>query len=159
MKFRIISVGKIREPFYQEGIKEYTKRLTPYTSIELVEGLEEKTNPRAGEKEIEKILQKEGEKILGLLGKDEILVIFDIAGKPLGSEQLAQYINYWNNSGKNRINLVIGGSHGLSDQVKKRADQSISFSSMTFPHQMAVLILSEQLYRGFKILKGEKYHK
>lgn len=159
MKFRIISVGKIREPFYQEGIKEYTKRLTPYTSIELVEGLEEKTNPRAGEKEIEKILQKEGEKILGLLGKDEILVIFDLAGKPLDSEQLAQYISYWNNSGKNRINLVIGGSHGLSDQVKKRADQVISFSSMTFPHQMAVLILSEQLYRGFKILKGEKYHK
>jgi len=159
MKYRIISVGKIREPFYQDGIKEYIKRLTSYTSIELVDGLEEKTNPRAGAKEIEKILQKEGEKILGLLGKDELLIIFDIAGKRVDSEQLAGYIEEWNNSGKNRVNLVIGGSHGLSDQVKKRSDRSISFSPMTFPHQMAVLILSEQIYRGFKITKGEKYHK
>ncbi len=159
MKYRIISVGKIREPFYQDGIKEYTKRLTSYTNIELIDGLEEKTNPRAGEKEIEKILQKEGEKILSLVGKDEILVIFDIAGKSLNSERLAEYINDWNMSARNRVNLVIGGSHGLSAQVKKQADQSISFSSMTFPHQMAVLILSEQLYRGFKIIKGEKYHK
>ncbi len=159
MRYRIISVGKIREPFYQDGIKEYIKRLTSYTNIELVEGLEEKTNPRAGAKELEKILQKEGEKILGLLGKEEMLVIFDIAGKRLDSEQLAEYMNDWNNSGKNRVNLVIGGSHGLSDQVKKRAQISVSFSSMTFPHQMAVLILSEQLYRGFKIMKGEKYHK
>lgn len=159
MKYRIISVGKIREPFYHDGIKEYIKRLNSYTSIELVDGLEEKTNPRAGEKEIEKILQKEGEKILALLGKDELLVIFDIAGKRVDSEQLAEHINHWNSSGKNRVTLVIGGSHGLSDQVKKLADLSISFSPMTFPHQMAVLMLSEQIYRGFKIIKGEKYHK
>ncbi|NLO21503.1 MAG: 23S rRNA (pseudouridine(1915)-N(3))-methyltransferase RlmH [Syntrophomonadaceae bacterium] len=159
MKYRIISVGKIREPFYQAGIKEYMKRLSSYGSIELLEGLEEKTRPRAGEKEIEKILQKEGEKILGLLGKDELLVAFDIAGKQMNSTQLADCINDWNHSGKNRVNLVIGGSHGLSTQVKKAADQAISFSPLTFPHQMAVLMLVEQLYRGFKIIKGEKYHK
>ncbi len=159
MKYRIISVGKIREPFYQAGIKEYTKRLSSYAGIELLEGLEEKTNPRAGGKEIEKILQKEGEKILGILGKDELLVVFDIDGKQVNSIQLADYIDNWNHSGKNRVNLVIGGSHGLSAQVKKRAHQAISFSSLTFPHQMAVLMLVEQLYRGFKIIKGEKYHK
>jgi 23S rRNA (pseudouridine1915-N3)-methyltransferase len=159
MKYRIISVGKIREPFYQAGIKEYTKRLNSYTSIELLEGLEEKINPRAGDKEIEKILYKEGEKILGLLGKDELLIIFDITGKSLDSHQLAQYINEWNHSGNPRVNLVIGGSHGLSEEVRQRAHQSISFSSMTFPHQMAVLMLVEQLYRGYKIIRGEKYHK
>jgi 23S rRNA (pseudouridine1915-N3)-methyltransferase len=159
MRYRIISVGKIKEAFYQAGIKEYTKRLSSYAGIELLEGLEEKTNPRAGAKEIEKILQKEGEKILGLLGKDELLVVFDISGQQVNSIQLADCIDNWNHSGKNRVNLVIGGSHGLSAQVKKRAHHSISFSSLTFPHQMAVLILVEQLYRGFKIIKGEKYHK
>jgi 23S rRNA (pseudouridine1915-N3)-methyltransferase len=84
---------------------------------------------------------------------------FDIAGQQVNSIQLADCIDNWNHSGKNRVNLVIGGSHGLSAQVKKRAHHSISFSSLTFPHQMAVLILVEQLYRGFKIIKGEKYHK
>lgn len=159
MKYRIISVGKIKEVFYQQGIKEYLKRLGAYANIELVDGLEGKANPRAGKSEIDKILQKEGEKILNLLGKDEILAVLDINGRRMDSWQFAQHINEWNNSGKNRINLVIGSSHGLSETVKKQAALAISFSGMTFPHQMAVLILSEQLYRGFKILKGEPYHK
>ena len=160
MKYRIISVGKIKEMFYQEGIKEYLKRLRAYASVELIDGLEGKTNPRAGKSEIDKILQKEGEKILNLLGKDEILIVLDINGRLMDdSQQFAGYINKWNNSGKDRINLIIGSSHGLWEQVKKQADLSISFSRMTFPHQMAVLVLSEQIYRGFKILKGEPYHK
>jgi 23S rRNA (pseudouridine1915-N3)-methyltransferase len=159
VKYRIISVGKIREKFYAQGVNEYLKRLIPYATIELVEGLEEKVAPRAGVKEIEKVLRKEGERILGLVGEDELLVVLDGHGALLSSEQLAGCLEEWNRSGLNRVNLVIGGSHGLAESVKKRADRSIAFSKMTFPHQMAVLILGEQIYRGFKILKGEPYHK
>lgn len=159
MRYRIISVGKIREKFYAEGIREYMKRLGPYAQLELLDGLEEKLNPRASEKEIEKVLQKEGERILALLGENESLIVLDPHGKAMRSEQLADQLQVWNQSGQYRINLVIGGSYGLSPAVKQRAEQMISFSQMTFPHQMAVLILSEQIYRGFKILKGEPYHK
>lgn len=159
MKYRIISVGKVREKFYAQGVNEYIKRLGPYTGIELLEGLEEKVSPRAGEKDIQKVIQKEGERILALLGENEILVVLDGSGELLSSEGLARCLDKWNMSGVNRVNLVIGGSHGLADIVKRRANHIISFSKMTFPHQMAVLILSEQVYRGFKILKGEPYHK
>lgn len=159
MRYRIISVGKIREPFYQDGINEYLKRLSAYCSIELLDGLEEKISPRAGEKDIQKALQKEGDRILNLLGNEEFLAVLDIGGRQFSSEDLAGQLGEWNMSGKSRVNLVIGGSHGLSEEVKKRADYKISFSKMTFPHQMAVLILTEQVYRGFKILKGEPYHK
>ncbi|MDD3268673.1 MAG: 23S rRNA (pseudouridine(1915)-N(3))-methyltransferase RlmH [Syntrophomonadaceae bacterium] len=159
MKYRVISIGRIREPFYLEGINEYLKRLGPYTSIELLDGLEEKISPRAGDKEIKKILQKEGEKFLNLLGKEEIVVVLDINGQQLSSAGFAKQLGNWNISGKSRVNLLVGGSHGIADEVKKQADHKISFSPMTFPHQMAVLILTEQIYRGFKILKGEPYHK
>ncbi len=159
LKYRIISVGKIREKFYADGIKEYMKRMGPYASIELLDGLEEKVPPRPSEKDIEKVLNKEGDRILALLGDNEILAVIDPHGEALSSEQLASRLQEWNLSGQSRVNLVIGGSHGISRAVKQRADQSISFSKMTFPHQMAVLILTEQIYRGFKILKGEPYHK
>lgn len=159
MKYRIISVGKIREPFYQQGIQEYLKRLQPYASTELVDGLEEKLNPRAGEKDIEKALQREGERILTLINDNEMLVVLDIKGKTLSSEALAQTMQEWNGSGKARVNFVIGSSFGISSAVKNRADLLLSFSPMTFLHQMSVLILTEQLYRGFKIIKGEPYHK
>jgi 23S rRNA (pseudouridine1915-N3)-methyltransferase len=159
LKYRIISVGKIREQFYAQGINEYLKRLTPYIGIELLDGLEEKINPRAGQKDIEKVLQKEGERILSTVGDNELLIVLDGRGKLLSSEDLAQCLAEWNMSGLSRVNLVIGGSHGLADIVIKRANLTISFSKMTFPHQMAVLILAEQVYRGFKILKGEPYHK
>lgn len=96
---------------------------------------------------------------MGLVGDQELMVVFDGQGQRLSSEDLAGCLQEWNHSGLKRVNLVIGGSHGLAEAVKKRADRTISFSPMTFPHQMAVLILSEQIYRGFKILKGEPYHK
>jgi 23S rRNA (pseudouridine1915-N3)-methyltransferase len=159
MRYRIISVGKIKEVFFSDGIKEYRKRLQPYTSIELLDGLEEKTNPRAGQSEIERVLSREGERILKLVRDDDILVVLDIQGNSISSEGFAQLLEQWNLSGKTRVNLVIGGSHGLSKEVKRRANSRLSFSPMTFPHQMAVLMLTEQLYRGFKILKGEPYHK
>jgi len=159
VRYRIISVGKIKEKFYAEGINEYMKRLGPYANLELLDGLEEKVTPRPSAKDIEKVLHKEGERILDWLGENEMLVVLDPHGEALSSEQLANQMEKWNRSGQGRINLVIGGSHGLSEAVKQRADQMISFSKMTFPHQMAVLILTEQIYRGFKILKGEPYHK
>ncbi len=159
VRYRIISVGKIREKFYAEGIKEYMKRLGPYANMELLDGLEEKVSPHPSDKDIEKVLQKEGERILALQADNEMLVVLDPHGDSLSSEQFASQMEKWNLSGQNRINLVIGGSHGLSKAVKQRADHIITFSKMTFPHQMAVLILSEQIYRGFKILKGEPYHK
>jgi 23S rRNA (pseudouridine1915-N3)-methyltransferase len=159
MRYRIISAGKIKEAFYLNGIKEYLKRLQPYAGIELVDGLEEKTNPRAGESEINRVLDREGERILKLVGDNDILVALDIQGSSISSEAFAQLVDRWNLSGKSRVNLVIGGSHGLSEEVKRRANYRLSFSPMTFPHQMAVLMLTEQLYRGFKILKNEPYHK
>ena len=159
MKYRIISVGRIREKFYDQGVQEYLKRLGPYTNIELIDGLEAKVPSRAGEKDIEKILQREGERILALLNDNELLVVWDVRGKPVSSGDLAKYLNTWNQSGLSRVNMVIGSSHGLSSSVRQRADYIMSFSNMTFPHQMAVLILAEQIYRGFKILKGEPYHK
>lgn len=159
MKYRIISVGKIREKFYALGIGEYLKRLGPYTAIELVDGLEEKISPRAGLKDIERVLNKEGERILALIGDNELMVVLDGHGTLFSSEELSHLIADWSmSSGIGRVNLIIGGSHGLADMVKIKADRLISFSKMTFPHQMAVLILTEQIYRGFKILKGEPYH-
>ncbi len=159
MKYRIVSVGKIREVFYLQGVNEYLKRLGPYVGIEFLDGLEEKISPRAGSKDIERCLRKEGERILSLIGGSEIIIVLDIYGKMYSSEDFARQMQTWNQSGVSRINLVIGGSHGLDPEVKRRADQVISFSNMTLPHQMAVLILAEQIYRGFKIIKGEPYHK
>ncbi len=152
-------MGKIREPFYLEGVREYLKRLAPYTSIELIEGLEEKIGPRAGEKEVQSILRKEAEKIKRWLDKDEILVVLDLEGQVRSSEEIARQLEKWNASGKSRVTFLLGAAHGLANEIKKEAQESISLSRMTFPHQMAVLILAEQIYRGFKILKGEPYHK
>lgn len=159
MKYRIISVGKIRESFYLAGIKEYLKRMGPYCRIDFLDGLDEKVNPRASQQEIDIILEKEALRVLKFITDDEILLVLDSQGKQISSEMLADYIAEWNMSGKKRVNLLVGSSHGLSSEIKKRANQTISFSMMTFPHQMAALILTEQLYRGFKILRGEKYHK
>jgi len=155
----MISVGKISERFYAQGVAEYLKRLTPYVSWELVEGLEEKVSPRSGAKDIEKVLNKEGERILALLGDREHLVVLDSHGTMLTSEELARCMQEWHLSGVSRVNLIIGGPHGLAEKVKKRADRIIAFSRMTFPHQLAALITAEQIYRGFKIIKGEPYHK
>jgi len=159
LKYRIISVGKIREPFFRQGIQEYVKRLQPYAPTELVDGLEERLEPRAGEKEIGKALEKEGERVLSLVHENEMVVALDIKGRSLSSERLARAMQEWNESGQARVNFIVGSSHGLSELVKDRADLLLSFSPMTFPHQMAVLILAEQLYRGFRIIKGEPYHK
>jgi len=159
MRYRIISVGRIREKYFLDGIAEYLKRLTRYGKIDLVDGLEEKSSPRAGEAEIKQALNREGERILALLDSDEILVVLDSNGQLMTSEDLAGHIDKWNMGGASRISMVVGSSLGLSDAVKKRAHLAVSMGRMTLPHQMAVLVLTEQIYRAFKIIKGEPYHK
>ncbi|MEQ8173826.1 MAG: 23S rRNA (pseudouridine(1915)-N(3))-methyltransferase RlmH [Syntrophomonadaceae bacterium] len=158
MIYRIISVGKLREPFYQQGSREYLKRLTAYNRIELLDGLEEKLSPKAGDKDVEKVLDKEADRILALFNRDDYLVLLDVQGREIDSPVLAHYINVWNQSPYKRINFLIGSAHGVAGRVKARADVALSLSRLTLPHQMAVLLLTEQLYRGFKILKNEPYH-
>ncbi|QGU00656.1 23S rRNA (pseudouridine(1915)-N(3))-methyltransferase [Candidatus Syntrophocurvum alkaliphilum] len=159
MRYKIISIGKVREKFYSQGVQEYIKRLRPYINIEVIDGLEEKISPNAKEKEIQKALEKEASKISNIIGSNELLVVLDINGKQLSSQEFAAQIESWNLSGKKQVNFVIGGANGVADMVRKKADYKLSFSKMTLPHQMAVLVLSEQIYRGCKINRGEPYHK
>lgn len=159
VRYRIISVGKIREPFYLQGANEYLKRLKLYTTIDLIDGWEEKVSPNAGAKDIERCLRREGERVLSLLGDNELLVVLDPHGQMMKSEGFAQKIDEWNHSRRTRINFLVGGAHGLDARVKNAAGLLISLSPMTLPHQLAVLVLTEQIYRGFKILRREPYHK
>lgn len=156
MKIKIIALGKIKEKFLKAGIDEFLKRLTPYANVEICElpAIEIKD-----EKLTEKILVQEGEKILSNIKKDSYVVTLEIKGTNLSSEQLASKIEEITNSGYNEIVIVIGSSCGLSKEVSQRADFKLSLSKMTFLHQFARLLLLEQIYRAFKILKGETYHK
>lgn len=158
MKMRVISVGKIRETFYQAGIQEYIKRLTPYCPVELCSGFEEKAPARPGQQDILQVKYREGQRILNLIPPGEGLVLCDVEGLACSSPELAERVNNWMLSGRSRVNIVVGGAYGLDEQVKKAAQERISLSSLTFPHQMAVLVLMEQLYRAHKILRGEPYH-
>ena len=157
IKTQIISVGKIKEKATQELILEYQKRLSKYTDFEsfLVKDLPLPENP--SEKEIESVLKKEGENILKLLPKNLIKVAMVINGKQHTSEEFSEFVE---ESKKNSgICFVIGSSHGLHESVIKACDNGISLSKMTLPHNLARLILTEQIYRGFKILSNESYHK
>ncbi len=158
MRFRIISASKIREPFYVEGIREYLKRLRPFISIEIVEGYDEKWPPNASPAQIEGILEKEAQRILNLVKPEEVLIVLDRQGRMLSSEDLALRMQDLLLSGKPRINWVVGSAAGIAESLKKRANLVFSFSPLTLPHQMAVLILTEQIYRSFKIIKNEPYH-
>ena len=156
MKIKIIALGKIKEKFLKDGIEEFLKRLTPYTSLEIIE-----LNPIEIKDEnlTNKILKEEGEKILSLIKEDSYVITLEILGKQLSSEELASKINEITVSGVSELVFVIGSSCGLSAEVSARANFKLSMSKMTFLHQFARLILVEQIYRAFKILKGEKYHK
>lgn len=156
MKIKIIALGKIKEKFLKDGINEFVKRLTPYTSIEILE-----LNPIEIKDEnlMQKVLEEEGEKILSQIKDDSYVVTMEINGKELSSENFAEKINEISISGVSELIFVIGSSCGLAPSVSQRADFKMSMSKMTFLHQFARLILVEQIYRAFKILKGEKYHK
>ncbi len=156
MKIKIIALGKIKEKFLKDGIDEFLKRLSPYASLEIIE-----LNPIEirDENLKNKILEDEGEKILSLIKDDSFVITTEILGKQLSSEDFAAKINEISISGVSELIFVIGSSCGLAPTISNRANFKLSFSKMTFLHQFARLILVEQIYRAFKILKGEKYHK
>lgn len=156
MKIKIIALGKIKEKFLKEGIDEFLKRLTPYASIEIVE-----QNPIEIKDDnlTEKILEQEGEKILSQIKPNSYVITLEIEGVNLSSEKFAQKLEEITNQGYNEIVFVIGSSCGIAKSVSKRADYKLSLSKMTFLHQFARLLLIEQIYRAFKIQKGETYHK
>lgn len=156
MKIKIIALGKIKEKFLKDGIDEFLKRLTPYASIEIIELTPVEIRD---ENLIQKALEQEGEKILANIKNDSFVITMEILGKQLSSEDFAQKINEISMSGISELVFIIGSSCGLSPTVSNRANFKLSFSKMTFLHQFARLLLVEQIYRAFKILKGETYHK
>ncbi|MGE5405291.1 MAG: 23S rRNA (pseudouridine(1915)-N(3))-methyltransferase RlmH [Candidatus Saccharibacteria bacterium] len=159
MRFVILSVGKVKDGYLKSGVNDFMTRLRPYMNIDYVEGMEEKTPPNPSDAQIAAVVDKEGKRILAHLKEGDFLAALDSRGKQFTSEEMASKIQDWMNQGTSRVVFAIGGSHGLSSEVLKRADMTLSLSKMTFLHQMTVMILLEQLYRGMKIIKGEPYHK
>jgi 23S rRNA (pseudouridine1915-N3)-methyltransferase len=159
MKITVITVGKIKEKFYTDAVSEYAKRLSRYCKLEIVELADEKTKENASDHEIELVKEKEGERILASIREDMYVIALAIEGKMLDSVELSEKIDSLGVSGTSSIAFVIGGSLGLDRRVLARADFKLSFSKMTFPHQLMRVILLEQVYRAYRIMKGEPYHK
>lgn len=159
MNIKVVSVGKIKEKYIQEGIKEFSKRLSRYCNLDIIEIDDEKAPENLSDKDMEIVKKKEGDRILSKIPQNCHVIVLAIEGKQLSSEGLAEKIETLMIDGTNDICFVIGGSLGLSQDVIDRSNFKLSFSKMTFPHQMMRLILLEQVYRGFRIMKGEPYHK
>lgn len=159
MKITLITVGKIKEKYLEDAIAEYSKRLSRYCKLEIVQVADEKTPDRAGEVMEEQIKDKEGEKILSHVKDGAYVIALAIDGRMVSSEELAELIDGLGVRGESHIQFVIGGSLGLSKKVLGRADYKLSFSKMTFPHQLMRVILLEQIYRSYRIINGEPYHK
>ena len=159
MKITIVCVGKIKEKFYRDALVEYTKRLSRYCSLSITEVADEKTKEQASDVECAIIKDREGERILKSIREDGYVIALAIEGKNLDSVELSKKIENLALTGKSNLYFVIGGSLGLSDEVMKRADYKLSFSRMTFPHQLMRVILLEQIYRSYRIINHEPYHK
>lgn len=159
MSITIISVGKLKEKYLKMGIEEYAKRLSGYTKIDLIEVPDEKAPEQLSEAEMEIVKKKEGERILSKISPDHYVIALAINGKMRSSEELSKDIENLMTYGHSKITFVIGGSLGLYDEVLNRADDHLSFGKMTLPHQLMKLVLIEQIYRSFRIMKGEPYHK
>lgn len=159
MKITLITVGKIKEKYLRDAIAEYTKRLSKYCRLEIIEVADEKTPDQASGTVEENIRTKEGERILKYIRDDMYVITLEIAGKMLSSEEFARKIETLGIQGKSSIAFVIGGSIGLGKEVLKRSDFALSFSKMTFPHQLMRVVLLEQVYRAYRIINGEPYHK
>ncbi len=155
----IVTIGKLKEKYLIQGINEYLKRLTAYAKVDMIELADEKAPENLSESEMEQVKQKEGERILSKLSDDTHVIALAIEGKMKSSEQLADDLENLATYGKSKIAFIIGGSLGLSKDVMKRANDTLSFSKMTFPHQLMRLILVEQVYRAFRIIRNEPYHK
>jgi 23S rRNA (pseudouridine1915-N3)-methyltransferase len=159
MNITIICVGKIKEKYLKSAIDEYTKRLSRYCKLNIVELGDEKTPDNASEKEELLIKEKEGEAILKSIKDNMFVIALELKGNMLSSEELSNYIRDLGIKGESNITFVIGGSLGLSKAVLERANYKLCFSKMTFPHQLFRVMLLEQVYRGFRIISGEPYHK
>lgn len=159
MKIRILCVGKVKEKYLRDAIDEYMKRMQKFADMEILEVSDEKTEERASETEMESVLSKEGERLMKFIGDRDFVTVLDIGGVKVSSEGLADRIKTTILKGSSTLDFIIGGSLGLSDAIKKRADFRLSFSDMTFPHQLMRVILLEQIYRAFKINNNEPYHK
>ena len=159
MNIRIIAVGKLKEKYWREAVAEYSKRLGAYCSLEIVELKESPLRANPSPADEEAVKTAEGEDILRHIGRGDYVITLEIKGKALTSEELAAKIDDLGIMGRSNVAFVIGGSLGLSPEVSQRADFKLSFSKMTFPHQMMRVILLEQIYRSFKINRHEAYHK
>lgn len=159
MKITIITVGKIKEKYLRDAIAEYSKRLSKHCKLEILEVADEKTPDQASAIVEDQIRSKEGERILKLLKDDAYVITLEIGGKMLDSVEFSKKIEQLGIQGKSHIIFVIGGSIGLGEEVLRRSDFAISFSKMTFPHQLMRVILLEQIYRGYRIMNHEPYHK
>ncbi|WP_077616807.1 23S rRNA (pseudouridine(1915)-N(3))-methyltransferase RlmH [Caenibacillus caldisaponilyticus] len=159
MHITILAVGKLKEKYLKQGIDDYIRRLGPYAKVAVVEVPDEPAPETMSEAEIAAVKRAEGERLLGKLASDAYAIALAVDGKAMTSEAFAAKLDDLATYGKSKIAFIIGGSNGLSDEVLRRADFKLSFSSFTFPHQLMRLILLEQIYRAFKINWGEPYHK
>lgn len=159
MNITIVSVGKLKEKYLKDAINEYSKRLTRYCKLNIIELPDEKTPDNASEKEELLIKEKEGQLILSKIKENSYVIAMDLKGKEITSEEFSKHLDNCGVLGNSNIVFVIGGSLGLSQEVKKRANYKLCFSKMTFPHQLFRVMLLEQIYRAFRISNNEPYHK
>lgn len=159
MKITIITVGKLKEKYWKLAVDEYVKRLGRYAKMEIIEVADEKDKDNMSEKDIAIVKKKEAERILTKVKDDSYVYTLEILGKQLDSVGLSEHIRERMNTGKSHITFIIGGSNGLHESISQRANYKLSFSKMTFPHQMMKVILLEQVYRAYRIMNNESYHK
>lgn len=159
MRISLITVGKIKEKYLRDAIAEYSKRLSRYCKLEMIEVMDEKTPDHASQAVEKGIRDKEAERILKYIKEGSYIITLEILGKQVTSEELADKINRLGIQGESHLVFIIGGSLGLGEEILKRSDYALSFSKMTFPHQLMRVILLEQIYRSYRIINGEPYHK
>ncbi|HOT03034.1 MAG TPA: 23S rRNA (pseudouridine(1915)-N(3))-methyltransferase RlmH [Methanolinea sp.] len=159
MQVRIVGVGKVRERYLQEGIREYLARIRPYFRVEVIDVRDEKVPSESTHGENALILEREGERLLSAAQGSGVIILLDIAGEPWSSIDLAERIRAWVMGGHSTVSFLIGGPLGVSEEVRSEAHHTVSLSRMTFPHQMVRLILLEQIYRAARIQHGDPYHK
>ena len=159
MKIKVVTVGKLKEKYLKDGIAEYSKRISRFAKLEMIELADEKTQDKASESENQKILEIEGQRILSKVGDRDFVIALAIEGRTFSSEEFSKQLEEASIKGFSTLTFIIGGSLGLSSALKKRANLSVSFGLLTLPHQLMRLVLVEQIYRAFTIQQGSPYHK
>ena len=159
MKIKVVTVGKLKEKYLKDGISEYSKRISRFAKLEMIELADEKTSDKASESENQKILEIEGQRILSKVGDRDFVIVLAIEGKTFSSEEFSKQLEEASIKGFSTLTFIIGGSLGLAQDVKNRANLSVSFGRLTLPHQLMRLVLVEQIYRAFTIQQGSPYHK